>query len=248
VRLWSACTDDFQEAEYTALAAVLDLDELARCGQLQQEADRRAFILAHALRRMALAEALDSDPREIRFTASAQDKPALAWPHDPALSFSLSHARQAVVCAVSRGGEVGVDAEYVQGEPDFGLLDSFVVVPPAPQRAEHAGADPAGQFFFYWTALEAFWKSHGVGLQAAHPRIRLRRAQAGTFDAAFEHDGEDVRRARLVSLPPRGGCAITLALRDTAARSQFSLAAGNGPGDVFPTPVRRPARSRRNVV
>lgn len=215
VRLWSACTDDFGDAESTALSGLLDLDELTRRDRLRNDGDRRAFVLAHALRRLAIAETLGVQAGEIRFTVDKQGKPGLAWPLAPELSFSLSHSRQAVVCAVSNDGEVGVDAEFVQGEPDFSLLEPFLVREP--------GDESTAQFFFYWTALEAFWKARGVGLDAAHPRIRVCAGRAGTFDASFEHDAQGVRRARLLSMPPRAGCAITVAVREPAPQCHLKV-------------------------
>lgn len=242
VSVWSASTDDFGEAECAALAAVLDPEELSRLERLRNDADRRAWLLAHAVRRKAIAQALGIDAGDLRFTADAHGQPGLAWPTQSGLFFSLAHARQAVVCAVTRAGPVGVDIEFVQGEADFSLLEPFVVMP------EGTESDGPGQFFHYWTALEAFWKAHGLGLSAAHPRLRLRPGGAGTLDVSFEHDAPCVRRARLMRLAPRSGCAITLALREPSGLPLARDDAGPGTGDTSAILARRPQWPRRYIV
>ncbi len=218
VQVWSASPSDFGEAECALMAALLDPDELACRDRLRHEADRRAYLVAHALRRRAVGEVLDVPPAELRFASDVHGKPCLMWPPSTGLFFSHAHSRQAVACAVTRSGEIGVDVEPVQGDPDFGLLDRFMALP-AQQRGTR---EPAGDFFFYWTALEAFWKAHGLGLSTAHPRIRLRPAGDGLYEAAFEHDGPGARRARLARLPSRSGCAITLAVLGRTAGRSFS--------------------------
>lgn len=209
VQVWSASPNEFGEAECAALAAMLDQQEIASHARLRHEADKRAYLVAHALRRMAIGQALDVPPSDLRFSSDSHGKPQLVWPRDSGLFFSHAHAREAVACVVTRQAEIGVDVEHVHGEPDFSLLDRFMVLPP---HGDGQSREP-GQFFFFWTALEAFWKAQGVGLSTAHPRIRLREAGGGVHEAAFEHDGEGVRRARLACVPGRGGCAITFALR-----------------------------------
>ena len=215
VQVWSASPNEFGEAECAALARLLDANETAQRDRLRHEADRRAYLVAHALRRLALGQALDVPPAELRFGTDAHGKPFLAWPPGSGLFFSHAHARQAVACAVTRSGEIGVDVEHAQGEADFSLLDRFMALA-SPQERE------SERFFFYWTALEAFWKAHGLGLSTAHPRIRLREAPGGFFEAAFEHDHPGTRRARVTRLPSRSGCAITLAVLGSADEPFFT--------------------------
>jgi 4'-phosphopantetheinyl transferase len=209
VQVWSASPNDFGAADCAALAAMLDAQELGSLERLRNDADRHAYLVAHALRRMAIGQVLDVAPAELRFSSDSQGKPHLAWPRETGLFFSHAHAREAVACVVTRQADVGVDVEHMHGPPDFSLLERFMVLPADDHDARHAPP----RFFFYWTALEAFWKAHGVGLSTAHPRIRLREAGEGIHQAAFEHDSEGVLRARLVRLPDRSGCAVTFAVR-----------------------------------
>lgn len=243
------------------LEQLLDSEERGRCASLVGESDRQAYLVAHALRRLLLGQTLGVAPAEIRFSAEPQGRPTLAWPREAGLFFSHAHSREAVVCVCTRSGDIGVDAEPVRGEPDFAVLERFMVLPDAAQRAVEAGPDEAGQFFFYWTSLEAFWKAFGVGLSGANPRLRLRPSGDYRFEASFEHDSDRITRARLVRLAPRGNCAMTLALRTAAAhpfQSELPGAALQQQRDdgklfqsvrsVSATQTRRLPSLRRNVV
>lgn len=239
VKVWSASPNDFGAAECAALAAMLDEQELGSCNRLRHDADRRAYLVAHALRRMAIGQVLDVAPAELRFGSDPHGKPYLAWPSDPGLFFSHAHAREAVACVVTRQADIGVDIEHVHEQPDFSLLDRFMVLPAEDQDAP----DRSSAFFFYWTALEAFWKAHGLGLSTAHPRIRLARAADGIHHAAFEHDSEAVLRARLLRLPDRCGCALTFAVLAGAAHPSLHPRA-----DERAQPVQRDARNTYQSV
>jgi len=187
VQIWLASPGDFENSQWTALAALLDRNERERSGRLKFDADRQAYVLAHAIRRIALARALQVAATDIVLSADANGKPTLVRPAQAEIFFSDSRSRDAVACAVTRIGPVGVDVEPLCGaHADFDLLAPFLVLPDENHRAAELGPDPSEQFFFYWTALEACWKALGTGLASTNPRIRLRKNRFGTFDVAFE--------------------------------------------------------------
>ena len=198
--------------------------ERSRCDEIRSEPDRRAYLLAHAMRRIQIGQALEVDPVHLRFSRDAQGKPLLAWPAPGRIGFSLSHTRELAICVLTAAGDIGVDAEAIRGDADFSLLAPYIA-----SLDEKQGSPEC--FFFHWTALEAFWKAHGIGLSTANPRIRVRATQEGLYEASFEHDPPGLRRARLMPLPPRSGCAITVALRTPgvhrAARSEDELVPGS---------------------
>jgi phosphopantetheinyl transferase len=194
VDIWTASPADFNDAQFSAFSALLDSTERAKASQFRQPADRRAYVLAHALRRVALAQALQLAPAELAFASDAKGKPVLSAPRDREIYFSHSHCRALVACAVTRIGPVGIDVASTQdGDADLDLLTGLVDLPDARQREAELGADPVQQFFFYWTALEAFWKATGCGLASANPPIRCQKTQRGRFE---------------ISLPKSALCAI----------------------------------------
>lgn len=213
VRVWTARPDDFSDAQWLNMALSLDNMERIQSGRFKWEADRRAYILAHALRRTALAEILEVAPSTIVFSCEENGKPLLIEPLEAAIFFSHSRSRSMVACAVTRIGPVGIDVEATQqGNADFDLLANFATLPDSLRREAELGADPSRQFFFYWTALEAFWKADGGGLSFANPRIQCQKNQRGQFEIALETDGFAMSKARLIPVRSPADCSIALVL------------------------------------
>jgi 4'-phosphopantetheinyl transferase len=213
VRIWTACPADMDGLQWNQAALLLDEAEQLRSRRLRREADRRAYVLVHALRRAALACALAVEPQDIVISHDARGKPFLAGrPGEQALFFSHSRSREAVTCAVSSGGPIGIDVECLDaGLADFDLLARFMALPDARRRDTDLGPDPARQFFFYWTALEAFWKAAGTGLSDANPRISCTRNRLGLFDVALDADGMPAPMARVIAAAAPERCLVTLA-------------------------------------
>ncbi|TFZ03000.1 hypothetical protein EZ313_17415 [Ramlibacter henchirensis] len=167
VEVWTAQPQRLGSDACAELAAVLDQEERERAGRLRFEPDRRAFVVSHAMRRIALGLVLAADPHELRFASGAQGQPILLDARAGALSFSLSRSRELVAFALSAGGPVGVDVEAVRDGVDAALL--------APYMDLRDVGEPIGieDFYVRWTALEAYWKAQGLGLSRTHPRIAL---------------------------------------------------------------------------
>jgi 4'-phosphopantetheinyl transferase len=213
LQIWTAQPAEPDDAQWAELALLLDETEQLRAGQFRVVADRRTYVLAHALRRAALAGELAVAPDEIVISHEIGGKPVLAAPPGrPGLFFSHSRCRAAVALALSRAGPVGIDvASIAPAIADFDLLARFVALPQARQRETELGSDPAHQFFFYWTALEAFWKAAGTGLAAGNPRIGCVKNPGGTFDVLLETSTAQGPSARVVPVNAPPGCMVTLA-------------------------------------
>ena len=145
-----------------AWLAVLDEEERQRAQRLRRPADRRVFVAAHALKRLALAEALAvAEPTALRFAAGPHGKPSL--PTDPDLHFSLSHTHGLAALALGRSGPLGVDAEAIDPALDTDDLARSLFT-----DAEIAGlardSDRVRGFYRLWTAKEAVLKAEGLGL------------------------------------------------------------------------------------
>ena len=184
------------------LAAFLDGAELETARRLRFEADRRSFVVAHAMLRALVAHDCGIDPRKITLCHDARGRPYVA--QAPGLHVSLSRSREAAACAVTRVAPVGVDVEPIAARPaDAGLLGEFV-----------AAAEPVGtrEFYFHWTALEAFWKACGTGLADGQPRIRCVARNATRFDVHLEH-GTHACAGRGAIVHAWDDCALTVVLR-----------------------------------
>lgn len=167
VEVWTACPQALGKESCESLAGVLEPDERDRAARLRFEADRQAFVVSRAMRRIAIGLALGADAQDLRFGTGAQGQPVLLDARAGALSFSLSRTRDLVAFALCPGGPVGVDVEAVRDGVGADLLEPYMDLP---EPQEPMGLE---DFYVRWTALEAFWKAQGLGLSRTHPRIAL---------------------------------------------------------------------------
>ena len=228
VRLWSARPAALCPAQWRGLSDLLDDNERRQAGRFRFAADQRAYVLAHGLRRLALAEWLQVPAASLCFMAAAGGQPHLLGAWRQPVFFSHSHTREAVLVALSADAVVGVDIESTRGPAmDAALLDSFIAPP------EEAGAD----FYFYWTALEAYWKAAGTGLSAGQPRLHLARNAAGHWLAApgpsitctetTARTGTTPQPMQIVPLGAPPDCRASLALGTARGRQpQAACSAG----------------------
>jgi 4'-phosphopantetheinyl transferase len=151
-----------------AAAGLLDAAGLERAGRFRHADDRRAYIAAHGLLRVALADVCDAEARMLRFGRAPDGRPFLV--NGPSgLNFSLSHSRSVVAVAAAWDVAVGVDVEDVPGRitDPVGLARSFH--PDEAVGVSHAAAGPERDrlVLSLWTLKEAYAKASGTGLPAA---------------------------------------------------------------------------------
>jgi 4'-phosphopantetheinyl transferase len=156
-------------SDRVALHAVLDPAEQARAARFRDPRDRHAYTAAHALARGLLARHLQRDAAALRFVVGPHGKPRLADTDGAApLHFNLTHTREVVAVALSRGPEVGVDVEALDA-PGLDLHALPDVLTPAEARHLRtlAPAQRADAAAAVWTLKEATVKASGRGLDSA---------------------------------------------------------------------------------
>lgn len=149
---------------YPIFCDVLNDTERHRAGRFVFDQDRRAYIAAHALKRLLIGEACNVNPRQLRFTGGPFGKPELAADqNERALQFSISHCSTMVTVAVSLNTAVGIDVERCDmnwtelAESAFSALEiASWQGTPEPCRARGLAST--------WTLKEAFVKATGAGL------------------------------------------------------------------------------------
>jgi 4'-phosphopantetheinyl transferase len=205
VRLACARPGHWSAAQWHELDHLLDAGEREAAGRFRFDADRGAYVAAHAMLRALVARESGLAPEDIELKHDASGRPFVA--QLPQLHVSLSRSGDAVACAVCPSTPVGIDIERIDGKPvDAGLLGAFVVT---------LEAVTARQFFFQWTALEAFWKARGTGLADGNPRIQCVPRDASRFDVRLENDaGTSAGRGAVVHAYE--DCALAVVLRAPA--------------------------------
>lgn len=185
--------------------SILSDEERNRAARFVADRDRRTFVLAHAMLRQALSDAVrDVAPSAWDFAAGPHGRPAIAGPRRAGnLHFNLSHTDGCVACVVSHHSQVGVDVERVA--PHRADMDTA--------REVFSGAEVAAlqslsgdaftsRFFDLWTLKEAYVKARGAGLHLPLRQFTVAIAPgviAVAFAAAMN---DDPARWRLTLMSP----------------------------------------------
>jgi 4'-phosphopantetheinyl transferase len=165
VHVWFRATDRLDEAAIAAASSVLSDEERAQYRRFRFAHDARDYAAAHALLRHTLSLGGDQTPAEWRFARTPGGKPLLIAEDANRASFSLSHTRGMVACAVTSDAQVGVDVEWVDREVDAeGIAARFFAPAEAAQLAELEGDARRDRFFDLWTLKEALVKALGRGM------------------------------------------------------------------------------------
>ncbi|MDX2021249.1 MAG: 4'-phosphopantetheinyl transferase superfamily protein [Deltaproteobacteria bacterium] len=191
VHVFFACTDQVRNAD--ALQALLSADETARMRRFFAAANAHEYLVAHALLRLALSRFAAVEPLAWMFRPQEFGRPVVAGPAGaPPLTFSLSHTKGLVACAVAYDRQVGVDVEWQARATDgLGIAEQFF------SRAEVAWlrAQPAPQqphsFLQLWTLKEAYLKARGVGLALPLDGFSFAPSADGDIGLSFSQSIDD---------------------------------------------------------
>jgi len=166
VHLWITDPATLTGAQRDAYLALCSGDELARDARITHEETRRNHLIARALVRTTLSRYGEPEPAAWRFEENDHGCPFIAADQNPdGLRFNLSHTTGLVVCAVTRGRDVGVDVEYEPRDSrTTKIADRFFA--PCEVDALHRlpESEHRARFFAYWTLKESYIKARGMGL------------------------------------------------------------------------------------
>ena len=183
VHLWlsrAAAVSDLAQGE--AYPDILSESERQRCASLHEQL-REEALLTRALVRTVLSRYAPPAPADWQFEIDANGKPRVAGDAAPGLEFNLSHSHGWVVCAVSRGGAVGVDVEHCDGRRDFMKLARRYFLP-AEVKALEAREGELRRDLFYelWTLKEAWSKFRGGNIGSAMGAVGFSLDRPGNID------------------------------------------------------------------
>jgi 4'-phosphopantetheinyl transferase len=161
------------EADAIAAAvAVLSDDELAQYRRFHFAEDARDYAAAHALLRSMLSRDGSRAPREWQFEKTPEGKPFLRDADAGGVSFSLSHTRGMVACAVTRDADIGIDVERINRDVNAGGIAVRFFAPAETAALGRLAPElRAGRFFDLWTLKEALVKALGLGLSFPLDRV-----------------------------------------------------------------------------
>jgi 4'-phosphopantetheinyl transferase len=242
--------DQVPETIWGRLSSMLDSVERAQAGRFSFERDRRSYIAAHALKRAMLTAAVSGAvrPEAWQFETGKHGKPRIAG--SVSHHFNLSHCEGAVVCAVSKCAEIGVDVERVDRPAPLELAETHFA---ASERA-WLRQQPVDRrhiaFFKLWTLKEAYIKATGCGLAQRldafafdFEPLRIRFEDLALGDAStwrFEQTLIGSKRHMLAMAWRSGGAAPLRAMLDVVQPAglpqhpAFALAPGPDPCGTLP--------------
>ena len=165
VHLWAAWLRVTPGA-LESLAATLSPDENERSGKFKFEKHRNRFIVGRGALRKILGEYLQAKPEALRFSHSANGKPALADEFVSAgVHFNLAHSEDLALVAVTRIGAIGVDVECIRPVKEVDELVARFFSAREIELFRKLGSDEkTAAFFNLWTRKEALLKATGEGI------------------------------------------------------------------------------------
>ena len=160
----SRCSSIKNDQSY-AYRSLLTESEWQRNRRYRFERDRHRDLIARALTRCILGEALGIAAAKVPIVA---DKKGKLWispqtSNDP-LQFNLSHSGDWIVLVLSRD-TVGVDVEYTQRTNDvLAIANHYFFGDEIAELFAYPEAEQQARFFDYWTLKEAYMKARGEGI------------------------------------------------------------------------------------
>ncbi len=170
VELWLANPAEVCSGDEPMRIALLAHDERARTGAFRFEIDRQAYLTARILVRVSLSHFHHKSPELWRFRSNEYGKPET----DPAcgLRFNVAHTRQLVVCLVSRGIELGVDAEGKDRADEIvELAEEVFSQTELDQLRVLEEGEQRNRALTLWTLKEAYAKALGKGMSFPLKRV-----------------------------------------------------------------------------
>jgi phosphopantetheinyl transferase len=162
VDVWVAQTESLLRAKSSF--KILTADDWTALGRLQNSVARNSALVAKLLLRLGLSQIVERrvEPHQWRFEQTALGKPIVPDAVGRA-NFSISHADDVVVVAVSSDLELGVDVESIDQELEANFISGFS----HPTENQSLQGVPrrfrSREFIRLWTHKEAYTKLLGRG-------------------------------------------------------------------------------------
>lgn len=199
------------------LYCTLSPDEKSRALKFRFPGDRCRFIARRGILRRLLSRYTSMDPVGVELQRSEQGKLRIAERQGSQVRFNLSHSKGFAIFAITRGREVGIDIEQVDGTSGWRDVAKVFFTPREQEVISRLPADRQTETFFeIWTRKEAILKALGLGLQFDPAHIDVAGNDALGKEITLLHED---RPWKLFSLSA-DGFAATLAAPSNGWRVQ----------------------------
>ncbi len=216
---WFALLDDLAPS-LAGFSATLTGDETERAERFKFQKDREQYVLGRGLLREILSCYSGIEPGELRFRYGAHGKPYLIEERaEPNLMFNFSQTKRAVICAVTRDGEIGVDLEDVkEGIDDAALAEQYFSANEVAALAALPSGARQKAFLKCWTRKEAYIKARGEGLFLDLRSFEVFESGNGMPRLHIEKNPQESERWTLVDLEVPASYVAALAMECQGCR------------------------------
>jgi len=159
--LWLADSTQVSEEDDHHFLRLLSDTELHRYKTFLRPERRRQFLLGRTLLRFAVSEVTGLAVDDLQVKERPGNAPKLVLPYTTRLnlSFSLSHARQWVACAIGLDCRLGLDVEANDPKRDVYSISELVFHPRDRKwLVKHDPAETVKVFYDLWCTREALFK------------------------------------------------------------------------------------------
>ena len=204
-------------------STTLSPEEKERAQRFKFDKHRNRFIAGRGALREILGHYLQANPADLRFSYSANGKPALAEEFVVAgIHFNLAHSDDLALVAVTRIGQIGVDVECVRPIKNVEDLVARFFSPRENDLFQKLPVDERPVAFFnLWTRKEALLKATGEGITGSLSLVEVS-FLAGEAARLLAISGDVAKAAQwsLQELSPATGFAGAIAIeaRDVSVR------------------------------
>jgi 4'-phosphopantetheinyl transferase len=223
VHLWLVNLD-LLFSKIAQLKDVLSPDEKIRAERFYFEKHRNRFIVGRSALRIILAQYLDMEAKNIKFSYGDRGKPFLEDKQQiQKLQFNISHSENLALLGLTRERAIGVDIEHLRPIDDvqkiarrfFSAQESAIVDSLTDSKKIRA-------FFRGWTAKEAYLKATGDGISEALDRVEVSLSPDETLRfLRLDGDTEAAARWRLHSFTPADDYVATIAIEGSDSKLSY---------------------------
>jgi 4'-phosphopantetheinyl transferase len=191
LQIWRAeVAGDDRDQQLARCYPILTAPEQERAARIRVGLARSEFVIGRGFLRRLLAAATGIAPREVPIEFGGWGKPQCAAAiHGP--DFNVAHSRGVILIALSSGGPIGIDAEWIN--PNVELLDvaraSFGSADVARIEKAEEGEARLRAFYRSWTRREAIAKADGRGLAYLPPLFEVAKSAGDTVVELREETG-----------------------------------------------------------
>jgi 4'-phosphopantetheinyl transferase len=145
---------------------LLNDEEREKADRFYFAKDRLRYVITHGILRRLISQYVAIPPKELVFLKNPFGKPYISPViNTQKIQFNISHSKEGIIIAISKGNELGVDLEFARDTiPILEIAQRFF----SPYEYQVLLATPASfrllSFYRCWTRKEAFIKAKGKGL------------------------------------------------------------------------------------